>query len=77
VSWVLVGDDGEHDPEIYGDFARAHPDRVTAIALRTTASIGTASPEMEERVGSIPVVRAGDGRAPAEQLDRLGAVPRR
>ncbi len=23
--WVLIGDDGQHDPAIYADFARAHP----------------------------------------------------
>jgi phosphatidate phosphatase APP1 len=34
VSWVLVGDDGEHDPDLYGEFAERHPDRVAAIALR-------------------------------------------
>jgi phosphatidate phosphatase APP1 len=77
VRWVLVGDDGEHDPEIYRDFARAHPDRVAAIALRTTAPIGTPAAETEERVGRVPVVRAGDGRALAEQLDRWGALSAR
>jgi phosphatidate phosphatase APP1 len=74
VRWFLVGDDGEHDPEIYRDFARTHPDRVAAIALRTVAPIGTAAPRTEERVGAIPVVRAGDGRALAEQLTRMGAL---
>lgn len=34
VRWVLVGDDGEHDPDLYGEFAARHPDRVAAIALR-------------------------------------------
>lgn len=34
IRWVLIGDDGEHDPDIYTDFARSHPDRVAAIALR-------------------------------------------
>jgi phosphatidate phosphatase APP1 len=74
VRWVLVGDDGEHDPEIYRDFARAHPDRVAAIALRTVAPIGTEPPETEERVGAVPVVRAGDGRALADLLDRAGLL---
>ena len=72
VRWVLVGDDGEHDPEIYRDFTRSHPDRVAAIALRTVAPIGTHPPATEERVGAVPVVRAGDGRALAGLLDRLG-----
>lgn len=73
VRWFLIGDDGEHDPEIYGDFAQAHPGQVAAIALRTVAPIGTAVPPTEERVGAIPVVRAGDGWALAERLDGMGA----
>ena len=75
VRWVLVGDDGEHDPEIYREFASGHPDRVAAIALRTVAPIGSAAPQTEERVGPVPVVRAGDGRALAERLERTGALP--
>jgi len=34
VRWLLVGDDGQHDPEVYGAFAAAHPDRVRAVAIR-------------------------------------------
>ncbi|OYN86674.1 ABC transporter ATP-binding protein [Parenemella sanctibonifatiensis] len=34
IRWVLVGDDGQHDPALYGDFASQHPDKVRAIALR-------------------------------------------
>ena len=70
-------DDGEHDPEIYRDFARSHPDRVAAIALRTVAPMGTQPPETEERVGAVPVVRAGDGRALAGLLDRAGVLATR
>jgi phosphatidate phosphatase APP1 len=75
VDWILVGDDGEHDPEIYRDFARTHPGQVAAIALRTVAPIGSAAPTTEERVGAIPVVRAGDGTKLAEQLARYGVLP--
>lgn len=34
VRWVLVGDNGQHDPALYGEFAEFQPDRVRAIALR-------------------------------------------
>ncbi len=34
IRWLLVGDDGQHDPKIYGDFARHRPDLVAAIAIR-------------------------------------------
>ncbi|KGM11744.1 ACP synthase [Cellulomonas carbonis T26] len=32
--WFLVGDDGQHDPEIYGELAHDHGDRVHAVAIR-------------------------------------------
>ena len=32
-SFVLIGDTGEQDPEIYAAIARAHPDRVRMILL--------------------------------------------
>jgi phosphatidate phosphatase APP1 len=32
--FVLVGDTGESDPEVYGELARRHPRQVAAIALR-------------------------------------------
>src|SRR5690606_13746942 len=34
VRWLLIGDDGQHDPEIYAELAREHPDRVVAIGIR-------------------------------------------
>jgi phosphatidate phosphatase APP1 len=34
VRWLLVGDDGQHDPTIYAEAAETHPDRVHAIAIR-------------------------------------------
>ena len=34
VTWLLVGDDGQHDPLIYGEAAREHSDRVAAVAVR-------------------------------------------
>ena len=33
-SFVLVGDSGERDPEIYGDLARKHPKRIRHIFIR-------------------------------------------
>ncbi len=62
VSWVLVGDDGEHDPELYEAFARAHPASVDAIALRQVAPD---APDVDgtAEVAGVPVVRGRDGHA--------------
>ncbi|MCM3689497.1 App1 family protein [Kocuria rosea] len=35
VRWILVGDDGQHDPEIYSGFAQRYPEHVAAIVIRT------------------------------------------
>ena len=32
--FILVGDSGEHDPEIYGSLARRFPDQIAAILIR-------------------------------------------
>ena len=32
--FMLVGDSGESDPEIYGQVARTHPSRIDSIAIR-------------------------------------------
>lgn len=34
IRWILVGDDGQHDPKIYREFAAQFPDHVAAIAIR-------------------------------------------
>ncbi|CAI9413585.1 App1 family protein [Nocardioides sp. T2.26MG-1] len=34
LAFVLIGDSGEHDPEIYADIVRAHPGRIRAVYIR-------------------------------------------
>ncbi|WP_137122817.1 App1 family protein [Segeticoccus rhizosphaerae] len=70
IRWVLVGDDGQHDPRIYGDFARAHPDLVQAIAIRQLTPgeqvLSHGLPVANEDFAHhgprpVPIYRAGDG----------------
>lgn len=35
VRWILIGDNGQHDPEIFTAFAKSHPGAVAAVAIRT------------------------------------------
>ncbi len=35
LKFVLIGDSGEHDPDIYMEIAEAYPDRILAIYLRS------------------------------------------
>ena len=34
IRWLLFGDDGQHDEEIYAEFAREHPRSVAAVCIR-------------------------------------------
>ncbi len=36
--WLLIGDDGQHDPLIYGEAANEHPDRIAGLAIRRLSS---------------------------------------
>ena len=73
IRWVLVGDDGQHDPKIYGDFAEQRPHTVAAIAIRELTpgeqvlshGIPVSLEEFAAPRGrherEVPVCRAGDG----------------
>lgn len=64
VTWVLVGDDGEHDPVLYADAAAAHPGRVAAIALRSVRpDTPTSTKPSADGEGAVPVLRGPDGDA--------------
>jgi len=79
IRWVLVGDDGQHDPAIYADFAGAHHDRVRAIAIRelpmTEQVLAHGTPgaltDGEATRLRVPEVRGADGDAIAEHLLNL------
>jgi phosphatidate phosphatase APP1 len=73
IRWVLVGDDGQHDPMIYGDFAEQRPDNLAAIAIRELTpseqvlshgipvSLEEFTPARGRHRREVPVCRAGDG----------------
>ena len=42
--FVLIGDSGEQDPEIYGQFARRYPDQVAAVHIRNVTDETRESP---------------------------------
>lgn len=58
IDWVLVGDDGQHDPQIYADIAAEHPGRVRVVAIRQL------SPTEQVLAHGTPVPTR-DGEAPA------------
>lgn len=70
ITWILVGDDGQHDPLIYGEAVFEHPDRIAGVAIRRLSpgehvlSHGTASAlenfDSDDRHGA-PVIHGADG----------------
>jgi phosphatidate phosphatase APP1 len=84
VDFVLVGDDGQHDPQIYGDIATEHPDRIALIAIRQLSpaeqvlSHGTPAPaqddDVAERAPTPLVVHGGDGHELALRLIDAGVL---
>ena len=71
IQWILVGDDGQHDPEIYAEFAREFPKNVALIAIRSLSQLeqlmahGTLDPisvgELEKIPDQIPRLYGEDG----------------
>ncbi|WP_165069937.1 App1 family protein [Marisediminicola senii] len=63
ISWVLVGDDGEHDPELYKDLANDHPAHVAVIALRQVLPPAGKGAVEVDSVNGVPVLHGADGDA--------------
>ncbi len=77
IEWLLVGDDGQHDEDLYGDFAANHPENVRAVAIRqlspSEAVLAGGRSKAEEHSGdSAPWVYAPDGAGLLEQLSQYG-----
>jgi phosphatidate phosphatase APP1 len=90
VRWLLVGDDGQHDPRLYTEFASRRPDRVRGLAIRQLSAgeqvlshtlpvaYDDLAPAPTEEL-QVPVVRAPDGYGLLRQVRGLwaDAVPAR
>jgi phosphatidate phosphatase APP1 len=86
VRWLLVGDDGQHDPTIYAEAASAAPESVVGVAIRqlsTTEQVlkngsplpadGAADPPPLQ---ASPHVRAPDGYGLRDELRNRGILIR-
>ena len=75
---MLIGDDGQHDEEIYGEFALDAPGHVRAIAIRqlstSEAVLAGGRSKLDQPVAedAVPWIYAPDGAGLYEQLDELG-----
>lgn len=81
IKWLLVGDDGQHDPDLYAEFARLQPDHVRAIAIRELSPgqhalahlPRTSAPDFDVDLASdtAQIVRGADGDEIADKLRGL------
>ena len=79
ISWLLIGDDGQHDPELYAEFAALQPAHARAIAIRELSpgeaalAHGIRVTESAERwyPDTAPEVRAQDGDGLGARLAQL------
>lgn len=82
VRWLLVGDDGQHDPELYREFAELQGEHVLARAIRQlTASeavlahgIRLDEPERGWNPAIAAEFRAPDGDGLADRLAKLDII---
>ena len=78
--FILIGDSGQHDPEVYRHVVEEHPGRVLAVYIRNVSRDANRIREIEELAkvvaasGSSLVV-AADSVAIAEHAATLGLIP--
>ncbi len=53
-TFILIGDDGEKDPEIYGKLARAYPDRIRRIFIRSVKKSQNDPERLQKAFEGIP-----------------------
>lgn len=81
MQWLLIGDDGQHDEEIFGEFAEKHPDAVVGVAIRqlsNTESVlagarASSSARWRART-NVPWVHAPNGAILMQKLAQLGLL---
>jgi phosphatidate phosphatase APP1 len=75
--FVLVGDSGEEDPQIYADIVRTHPDRFLAVYIREVR-LDPGDGRVEEVSAAwdidVPFVLAADSDAVRTHAEQLGLL---
>ena len=74
--FILVGDSGEKDPEIYGALARKHPSQIHHIFIRDVTGESAGAPRYEKAFGGLPRDVWQVFKQPIGIRDALPAVPR-
>ncbi|MFO7631794.1 MAG: phosphatase domain-containing protein [Caldilinea sp.] len=77
--FVLIGDSGQKDPELYSEIVQAYPGRITAIFIRDVSNqrrdVTVDSLGVEALAQGVLMLRVADSAAAAETAARLGLIP--
>ena len=77
---VLIGDDGQHDEELYRAFVDSHPENVAAVAIRQLSTpeavLAGGRRHIDAPEGAAPWVWAPDGAGLAKKLAEVGILRR-
>jgi phosphatidate phosphatase APP1 len=75
--FVLIGDSGEHDPQIYADIVRAHPGRILAVYIREVR-LDPGDGRVEQVTDAwdvdVPFVLAADSDAVRRHAESIGLL---
>ncbi len=52
--FILIGDSGEKDPEVYGDLARRYPKQINKILIRNVTSLNTEDQRFLDAFRNVP-----------------------
>ncbi|WP_261663668.1 App1 family protein [Deinococcus sp. Marseille-Q6407] len=78
MKFVLVGDSGEHDPQIYAEVVRRHPGRVLAVYIRDVSDAATDQAVLrireEVRAAGVEMVLAADSLYAAGHAMAMGLI---
>ncbi len=69
--FILVGDSGEQDPEIYGELARKFPRQVTKILIRDVQDLSSYDERFKKAFAEVPLDRWKVTTTPEKELDWL------
>ncbi|MDP4004025.1 App1 family protein [Methylobacterium sp. NEAU K] len=77
--FVLIGDSGQHDPEVYAQIVEEHPGRVLAVYIRNVSTDAARAEEIVRLAGAVAragssLVLAADSVAMAEHAAGIGLI---
>jgi len=77
LQFVLIGDSGEHDPQVYADIVREHPGRILAVYIREVRldpGDGRVEQVTDAWDADVPFVLAADSDAVRRHAESIGLL---